>query len=261
MRAFNDAIPSVFNQIFNYVDDHLSVSNQSAEPGVVPVFLSKQEATELGHEALEQESVLKITTKGLVLFGTDAENFHRWIPILNMHPDNVGPHSPPGDPQDVGWGADGLWQYHSPMDTFEELVRQTSADQTGLGYSKGLAMSWEFCALKSAWVMLQPTQGGLTAADESVVAFFETPSPNVNGGTHTFDASGSYRYLDVGARSVRRGDDLQYAWDFGDGETGTGRVVTLEFASASGHIVTLTVTDPDSGASDTMRLKIGTGAL
>ena len=266
MAAFNNSVPSVFNQIFNYVDDTLSVSNNAAEPGVFPVFLSKEEATALGSEALEQESVLKITTKPLILFGTDAENFHRWIPILNMHPDNVGPHNPSANPtgaapQDVAWGADGLWQYHSPLDTFEELVRQTSADQTGLGYSKGLAMSWEFCALKSAWVMIQPTQGGLAAADNSVVAFFENDNPNVNGGTHTFDASGSYMYTDVTARTVKRGDDLEYSWDLGDGTTRTGRVVTHEYGDSAAHLVTLTVTDPATGASDSMQLKIGVGAL
>jgi hypothetical protein len=259
MQAFNDSVPVLINQLFNYIDDTLPFTSVPGEPGVLPVFLSSQEAAALGSEALEQESVLKVTTKGLQLFTTDAEDFHKWIPTLNPYPDNVGPHAISENPEDLGWGPDGLYQYHTPMDNFEELVRVTSSDQTGLLYSKGLAMSWEFCSLLSAWTMLQPTQGGAQVANDSVVAFFEDPTPNSNGGEHTFDASGSYRYLDVGSRAIRSGQDLTYAWNFGDGTTGSGRVVTHEFVSSKAHLVTLTVTDPATGQSDTMSLRIGVG--
>ncbi|HEV3474018.1 MAG TPA: M28 family peptidase [Actinomycetota bacterium] len=261
MKAFNDSIPVTINQLFNYIDDTLPLTTVPGEPQALPVFVSKQEAAAMGSEVLEQESVLKVTAKPHTLFTTDAEDFHRWIPTLNPYPDNIGPHQSPSGPQDLGWGVDGLWQYHTPLDSFEETVRLTSSDQTGLGYSKGLAMSWEFCSLMSAWVMMQPSQGGLQTADNSVVAYFETPRPNRNGGTHTFDASGSYQYLDTAARTLKRGDELTYTWDFGDGTTGTGRVVDHTFASARGHLVTLTVTDPVTLASDTMSLKIGTAAL
>ncbi|MGH2711701.1 MAG: M28 family peptidase [Actinomycetota bacterium] len=261
MQAFNDSMPTLINQIFNYVDDTLPFTSVQAEPGILPVFLSRQEAAAMGSEALEQESVLKTTTKPLQLFTTDAEDFHKWIPSLNPYPDNVGPRQGAENPQDLGWGPDALYQYHSPMDNFEELVRVTSTDQTGLIYSKGLAMSWEFCSLLSAWTMLQPSQGGAQAANVSPVAFFEDPNPNVNGGTHTFDASGSYRYLDVDSRAIKSGDDLTYTWDFGDGTTGTGRIITHEFPNAFGHRVTLTVTDPLTGQSDSMSLKIGTAAV
>lgn len=199
MQAFNDSVtgtttaPGLINILFNQIDDTLPFTSVQGEPGVLPVFLSKQEAATLGSEALEQESVLKTTSKAHTLFTTDAEDFHKWVPTLNPYPDNIGPHNGASGPEDAGWGVDALYQYHSPMDNFEELVRVTSTDQTGLGYSKGLAMSWEFCAHLSAAVMMQPTQGGVQSADDSVVAFFEDPTPNVNGGTHTFDASGSYR--------------------------------------------------------------------
>lgn len=261
MTSFNSNVFVLINQLFNQIDDTLPFTSVDGEPGVLPVFLSKQEAAALGSEALEQESVLKPTTKGLLLFTTDAEDFHKWIPVLNPYPDNVGPHAVSDNPNDYGWGPDALYQYHSPMDNFEEVVRVTSTDQTGLIYSKGLAMSWEFCAHLSAFTMLQPTQGGIQTADNSVVAFFEDPTPNINGGTHTFDASGSYRYTDAAAHAIKSGDDLQYSWNFGDGTTGTGRIVTHEFGSASGHLVTLTVTDPATGQSDSMSLKIGTAAL
>jgi hypothetical protein len=38
-------------------------------------------------------------------------------------------------------------------------------------------------------------------------------------------------------------------------------VVDHTFAQAKGHVVTLTVTDPATLASDTMSLKVGTAAL
>ncbi len=259
MTAFNNGMAGLINQVFERIDDTLPFTGVAGEPGVIPVFLSTQEATALGSAALEQESVLKITTKGLQLFTTDAEDFHNWIPSLNPYPDNVGPHAVSANPQDLGWGPDGLFAYHSPHDNFEHLVRQTSADQSGLTYSKGLAMSFELCAQLSAWTMLQPTQGGANTRDIAPVAFFDDPTPNVNGGTHTFDASGSYRYLDAAAKTLD--GNLTYAWNFGDGTTGSGKTVTHTFPAAKGFRVTLTVTDPDTGMSDTMQLKVGTANL
>ena len=259
MTAFNDGQRTLINQLFNYIDDTLPITGLDEEPGVLPVFVSTEEAEDLGVEQVEQESVLKVTTKPLLLFTTDAEDFHNWIPSLNPYPDNVGPHAVSTDPQDLGWGPDGLFAYHSPHDNFEQLVAQTSADQTGLTYSKGLAMSWEFCSIYSAWNMLQPTQGGAQVVDEKPVAFFETPTPNQNGGTVALDASGSYRYADAETREMD--DTLEYAWDFGDGSTGEGIKVTHSFADGGAHIVTLTVTDPETEQTDTMSMKLGTAAL
>ncbi|HYH28580.1 MAG TPA: PKD domain-containing protein, partial [Actinomycetota bacterium] len=265
-HAFNDMfegdnaqIPSLINSLFNNIDDTLPFTGVDQEPGVIPVFLSRQEAAELGSEALEQESVLKVTTKGLALFTTDAEDFHSWIPTLNPYPDNVGPHAVSTSPSDLGWGPDGLWAYHSPHDNWQQLVAQTSADQSGQTYSKGLAMSFELCSMMAAATMLQPTQGGSQVRDDKPVAWFDATNPNANGGTHLFDARGSYRYADPAAGTFD--DTLEYSWDFGDGTTATGATVTHSFAAAKGYRVTLTVRDPETGMTDSMSQKIGTGAL
>jgi hypothetical protein len=250
--------------MFERIDDTLPVVTPVNDtPAEIPVFLSTDEAEELGAPELEQEHLLNVNTKGLLLFTTDAEDFPVDVPTLNPYPDNVGPHGLATNPQDLGWGPDGLWAYHSPHDNWNELVAQTSVDQSGTTYSKGLAMSYEWCSLFSARVMLEPAQGGTAPVSDDVVAYFETAKPNEDGGTHTFDASGSYRYTDPQAPTMKTGDDLLYEWDFGDGTTGTGRIVEHTFADQGLHTVTLTVTDPDTLGTedvraDEMTLRIGT---
>ncbi|HYH27879.1 MAG TPA: M28 family peptidase [Actinomycetota bacterium] len=259
MTAFNASMRPLINSLFNELDDTLPFTGADQEPGVIPVFLSNEEATELGVAQLEQESVLKVTTKGLALFTTDAEDFPAWIPTLNPYPDLVGPHAVSTDPNDLGYGPDGLWAYHTPHDNWEQLVAQTSADQSGQTYSKGLSMSFELCSMLSAATMLQPTQGGSQVPDDKPVAWFDATGPNANGGTHVFDARGSYRYADPATRAFD--DTLEFIWDFGDGTTATGATITHSFPSPKGYRVTLTVRDPETGMTDTMSQKIGVGAL
>ena len=56
------------------------------------------------------------------------------------------------------------------------------------------------------------------------------------------------------------GQVVIYAWDFGDGTTGTGRTVTHAFSTASTYTVTLTVTDAfNRSASAPQSLTVGAG--
>ena len=64
--------------------------------------------------------------------------------------------------------------------------------------------------------------------------------------TITFDASQSYD-LDGGI--------VEHEWDFGDGSTGTGKIITHSYSSAGNYTVELTVTDND-GATDTIAATI-----
>ena len=74
-----------------------------------------------------------------------------------------------------------------------------------------------------------------------IAAFTYTPaSPGLNDEI-TFDASSS---------SDTSGNITDYNWDFGDGETASGKVVTHKYGGAGEYTVTLTVTD-DDGSTDT----------
>ena len=52
--------------------------------------------------------------------------------------------------------------------------------------------------------------------------------------------------FDATASSDLDGTIESYAWDFGDGSTGSGQTTSHEYTSAGTHTVTLTVTDNDS---------------
>ncbi len=87
---------------------------------------------------------------------------------------------------------------------------------------------------------------GTSNATAPVPAFTVTPtSPEVNQDT-TFDASGT---TDEG---VTCGSACGYSWNFGDGSTATGQVVTKRFTSATIFTVVLTVTD-SAGTVGTLR--------
>lgn len=63
------------------------------------------------------------------------------------------------------------------------------------------------------------------------------------GGPYT-SLEGASVTLDASASTDPDGDALEYAWDFGDGTTGTGATPTHTYADNGNYRVTLTVTDP-----------------
>ncbi|MCP4107562.1 MAG: PKD domain-containing protein, partial [Desulfobacteraceae bacterium] len=91
--------------------------------------------------------------------------------------------------------------------------------------------------------------------NQGPVAGFGYSGVMADGNPITFDASGSYD---------PEGQGLSYAWDFGDGSTGTGVTPVHTFAAVGDYAVTLTVTDSQgqtASASRTMSIGSSEGPL
>jgi len=102
-------------------------------------------------------------------------------------------------------------------------------------YGAGLADVW-LIKVKGEGIPNQPPTASFT---------FSPKNPLVNEEI-TFDASAS---------TDPDGSIVSYEWDFGDGNTGSGKIVTHSYPSAGDYTVTLTVTD-DKGAKDTTTREI-----
>ncbi|WP_075341626.1 PKD domain-containing protein [Tenacibaculum agarivorans] len=76
--------------------------------------------------------------------------------------------------------------------------------------------------------------GSITGNRAPTAEFISNVSSGVRPLTVQFDASGS---------SDPDGDTLTYTWDFGDGTTGDGKIISYEYQQVGSYIVTLTVND------------------
>ena len=91
---------------------------------------------------------------------------------------------------------------------------------------------------------------GPAANQPPTARFAFSPANPAAGDTVRFDASGS---------SDPDGTIVQYLWDFGDGATGTGKIVAHTYGAAGTYTVRLTVRD-DGGATDTATATVTVGA-
>ena len=91
----------------------------------------------------------------------------------------------------------------------------------------------------------------VTENQPPIASFTHSPSNPVVNRTITFDASNS---TDPG------GTIENYEWEFGDGETAEGEIVTHSYSSAGNYTVKLTVTDNEGAANSTAQvIHVGVG--
>jgi PKD repeat protein len=67
----------------------------------------------------------------------------------------------------------------------------------------------------------------------------------------TTAVSGAKVTVDASASTDSDGSVASYAWDFGDGATGSGRTTDHTYSAVGSHTVTLTVTDDDGATAST----------
>ncbi|RLB37471.1 MAG: hypothetical protein DRH20_07690, partial [Deltaproteobacteria bacterium] len=143
----------------------------------------------------------------------------------------AGSTDPEGGPLSYVWDfgdgatAEGLEVEHTYAAQGDYTVTLTVTDHVGLSTQVARDLSIASC--------------------QGPVAVFSASGPMAEGEPVSFDGSGSYDQSPGG--SV-----VSYAWDFGDGNTAAGAVVTHTYAAAGRYEVRLTVTDNDGNPCTAM---------
>ncbi len=128
--------------------------------------------------------------------------------------------------------------------------------------------SYGQCGLYNVTLTVQDNIGlSGTATTTANIASTGTTAPVANAGGDTAGnysgSAGSNIAFDGSASADPDCDIVSYAWNFGDGNTGTGATILHSYTTAGSYVVTLTVTDNDgltASASATVTV-VDTGPL
>lgn len=244
INEFNKNAPRYVEEVFQHLDDKLITQ----EPDQPEIFVAQGGGESSATKPSDIGRDVTIGRARPFLFSSDWRNFEdRGIPFFNPGPEITGPSSfaDPGNP-------DALVILHSPFDNLQLLNQYAGAPEGG--HAEGWIKGMEMCAQMLSWGMLQPDQGGASAEEvDKLTAYYEA-LPNEAGIDEPvhFDASGSHVQLAEGTST----EGLTYAWDFGDGTTGTGKDPYHRYDREGTFQSKLTVTDPRTGKTATMSLPI-----
>jgi PKD repeat protein len=251
ITEFNKRAAPLVEQVLDHIDD-----TQLTLSGPVETFLSTRE----GNPDLGKTGGIALGTDRPILFSSDWRNFEvLGIPFFNPGPEVTGPNQESDGTPNYGLdqSADALTFFHTPNDNIASMSRFTGVDLAGANYSENYAKGMEFCAHMLSWGMLQPDQGGAQTVSTDPVAYYEAlPNEAIEDQKLTFDAAGSYQYASAKDRTYVADAQLEYSWDFGDGQTGKGRKVEHAYAQVGKYPSKLTVRNTRTGRTDTMAIGI-----
>ncbi|RJS81043.1 PKD domain-containing protein, partial [Methanophagales archaeon] len=133
-------------------------------------------------------------------------------------------------------------QYTNYLGNYWDDYTGTDTNNDGIGET-----AYSIDGDKDYYPLIEPWENYFPEENQPPTASFTySPQNPVVGEEITFDASSS---------TDPDGSIVSYEWDFGDGNTGSGKIVTHSYPSAGDYTVTLTVTD-DKGAKDSTTKEI-----
>src|SRR3954452_2447355 len=253
---FNKQAERIVNDVFERVDGETVDTAQGKKPILVTEAESKRQGDPDFGKTPDRNMVVT-GLGGLLLFSSDYRNFEGiGVPFFNFAPDMFGPHADPATDSPTT-SSEGVAILHTPNDNLLTLNRLTGPDQTGQTASDGWMKGMELCSMTESWGMLQPNMAGAQRATSDPVAYYTAlPNEAVADQQVTFDGTGSYQYVATGSRAQVPEDQLEWSWDFGDGTSGTGRVVKHVYAEVGRYPTTLTLRNRRTGQTDTMQVPI-----
>ncbi len=165
---------------------------------------------------------------------------------ISAPPENIAPTANPGGPYNGEPGLPVAFDGSASSDPNGDTL--TYAWDFGDGaMGTGIAPTRTFAADGTYTVTLTVNDGSSDSPIVSTTATIVTPPAN---SAPTADAGGPYAgdtgvavIFDGSASSDPDGDVLSYAWDFGDGDTGTGVAPSHAYAVAGAYTVSLVVND------------------
>lgn len=168
---------------------------------------------------------------------------------------NLPPVAAAGNDQFVDVGAQASFDGGASTDADGVIVGYSWSFGDGAPLGTGRTVTHSYAGAGVYTVTLTVTDDrGATATDTTAVVVGQggggNQTPVADAGLPQTIALGAQASLDGRGSTDGDGTLASYAWDFGDGLTGSGAQVTHLYAAAGAFVVTLTVTD-DDGAIDT----------